>query len=152
MALDRTKLAYEEIQSHITKLPKNHLIESYFVQYLLIRFYSEMEEAIKSIIKRRVEKCGDEKLASYVTKSNESMMKRIKKAEINDFLKLFACGDGDIIGDLCGDRNLQPYFDAITNRHLTSHSDGGSMTLAEFSQSIECAELILEKVEHILWQ
>jgi hypothetical protein len=150
MFLQRTTFAYEETVSHLDQFGRNPLIESYLVQYLLVCFYAEVEERLKEIVSAQLGQIGDRKVASFIFKSSEGMIKRVKKAEINDLLSKFDCGDGDVISELLGDMNLQPYFDAITNRHRVSHDQGGSMTLNYFGQAIPCAEAILGKVEQVL--
>ena len=150
MRLVRTSFAFEEMQNHILASGQSSLIESYLVQYLLISFNSEVEEYVKEIIGNRISAIQDRKVASFVFKSNEGMLKRIKKTDINDILSKFDCGNGDIISMLLDGVNLQPYFDAITNRHLVSHNDGSSMTLTEFSKALPCAEAILDALENAL--
>ena len=147
MRLVRTSFAFEEATAYIAHAGSNSLIESYFVQYLLVAFYSEVEERVKEIISQRLNEISDRKVASFIFKSNEAMLRRVKKAEINDVLHKFDCGDGDIISHLLGDMNLQPYFDAITNRHMVSHRDGVNMTLDDFSKALPCAEAILDALE-----
>lgn len=143
----RTAFAADEIKSFLSDSNGSHLVESYLVQYLLIAFYSEFEEKVKDIIRSRLSKIDDRKVSSFVFKTNEGMIKRVKKTDLNDILSKFDCGDGDIIKDRVGDINLQPYFDVITNRHLVSHNDGSSMTLRELFAALDCAEAILNVLE-----
>jgi hypothetical protein len=147
MRLVRTSFAFDETNAYIESTQKNSLVESYFVQYLLIAFYSEVEEHVKKIISKRLDEVQDRKVASFIFKSNEGMLRRVKKAEINDVLQKFDCGEGDVISGLVGEMNLQPYFDAITNRHMVSHRDGVSMTLEDFAKALPCAEAILNALE-----
>jgi hypothetical protein len=150
MRLARSTFAYEETQAFLGEAPENPLIKSYLVQYLLVSLYSEIEEHVKKVIQGRINLINDSKVASFVFKSNEGMLKRVKKAEINDVLQKFDCGTGDVISEILGDMNLQPYFDMITNRHLVSHNDGGSMTLDYFGQALPCAEAVLDALETAL--
>ena len=120
------------------------------MQFLLVSLYAEVEEKLKTIINARLLQINDRKIAAFIFKSNESMLKRVKKAEINDLLSKFDCGEGDIISEELAGMNLQPYFDAIVNRHRVSHDQGASMTLDYFGQALPCAEAILDKVEQIL--
>jgi len=150
MYLIRTNFAYDEAVSHLSSSASNPLIESYLVQYLLISFYSEVEEKIKEIISERISNINDYKVSSFVFKTNEGMIKRIKKADINDVLSKFSCGEGDIISEALPNINLQPYFDAITNRHLVSHQQGSAMTLNYFATALPCAEAILTTVKELL--
>lgn len=150
MFLSRTTFAYEETLSHLRDVGRNPLIEAYLVQYLLVSFYAEVEERIKEIITVRLSEINDRKVASFIFKSNEAMIKRVKKAEVNELLGKFDCGEGDIISGMLQDMNLQPYFDAITNRHLVSHDQGASMTLDYFGQALPCAEAILGAVRRAI--
>ncbi|WP_267394554.1 MULTISPECIES: hypothetical protein [unclassified Sphingomonas] len=150
MRLQRTSFAYEETLSHLQNVGRNPLIEIYLVQFLLVAFYAEVEEKVKEIVSARLNSISDPKVASFIFKSHEGMLKRVKKADINDVLQRFDCGTGDIISGLVDGMNLQPYFDAITNRHKVSHDDGASMTLEYFGQALPCGEAILEALESAL--
>lgn len=150
MYLSRTKFAYEEVVSHLKQAGSNPLIESCLVQFLLVSFYAEMEEKIKIIIQNRLDEINDRKVAAFIFRSSEGMIKRVKKAEINELLQKFDCGDGYIIGNFLGEINLQPYFDAIVNRHKVSHDQGSSMTLDHFGRALPCAEAILSAVQEAL--
>lgn len=150
MRLTRTTFAYDIIQQHLVAAGRNPLVEIYFVQFLLVALYAEIEEKLKLIVERRLSLVSDRKVASFIYRTSEGMIRRVKKAEINDLLQKFDCGEGDVIAALVGDVNLQPYFDAITNRHLVSHDDGAQMTLEYFGQALPCAELILDTVERAL--
>ncbi|MGZ8286379.1 MAG: hypothetical protein ACXW27_00645 [Allosphingosinicella sp.] len=92
----------------------------------------------------------DRRVAKFIFQTNEAMIRRVKKSDINDILRKFDCGDGDIISDQMDGINLQPYFDAITNRHLVSHKDGVSMTLEAFAAVLPCAEQIFDTVERVI--
>ena len=109
-----------------------------------------MEECLKKIISDRLLEINDPKVASFIFTANEAMIKRVKKADINDLLKKFGCGDGDIISEHLANINLQPYFDVITNRHRVSHDQGASMTLDDFGKALPCGEAILLKVMEVL--
>ncbi|UIJ44615.1 hypothetical protein LZK98_16350 [Sphingomonas cannabina] len=150
MHLVRTTFAYEEISNHLAIVGRNPLVEIYLVQFLLVALYAEMEEKIKDIILARLKLIQDQRVAEFIFKTNESMLKRVKKAEINDVLQKFGCGEGDVIAERLPEINLQPYFDAITNRHRVSHDDGASMTLEDFGKALPCAEHILDAVEQAL--
>ena len=116
----------------------------------MIAFYAEFEERMKEIVSQRLSLIADRKVAAFIVKLNEGMIKRINKTDINDLLKKFDCGDGDIISGRVGELNLQPYFDAVTNRHKVSHDQGSTMTLDGFGAAIPCAEAILNVVKEVL--
>jgi hypothetical protein len=150
MRLVRTQFAYDEIRSHLATQASNPLIENYFVQYLLVAFYAETESIIKNLISVRLATIEDEQVAHFIFQTNEAMIRRVKKSDINDVLQKFKCGDGDVLGREGGDFNFQPYLDAITNRHLVSHGVGASMTLDGFANVLPCAEHIFDLVERLL--
>jgi hypothetical protein len=150
MRLARTSFALDEVRQFLSNSEGSPLVESYLVQYLLVAFYAELEEHVASIISSRISAIQDQKVAFFVSRTHEQMLKRVKKAEINDVLHKFNCGEGDVISTLVGDLNLQPYFDAITNRHLVSHQGGTNMTISQFTAVIPCAEIVLTTLEHAL--
>jgi len=148
MRLARTSFAAEEIRNFLAQSPsQNPLIQNYFAQFLLITLYSEAEQSVKNIKLRRLRGVNDEKIASFISRTNDGMIKRVKKAEINDVLSKFNCGEGDVIGRRLQGQQLQPYFDAITNRHLVCHGNGSEMTLDDVIEAISCAEMILNELE-----
>ena len=150
MYLERTTFAYEESASYLGRVGPSPLIESCLVQYLLVSYYAEFEEKIRDIIAERISNVQDRKLSSFILALNEGMLRRVKKTDINDVLQKFACGEGDLISEHLPEMNLQPYFDAITNRHKVSHDQGSSMTLAYFGEALPCAEAILGAVKEML--
>lgn len=150
MRLTRTTFAYEAVLQHLGSAGRNPLIEIYLVQFLLVALYAEVEEKLKSIVAARLSEIQDRKVAAFIYQTSEGMIRRVKKAEINDLLRKFDCGDGDVIAELLGEVNLQPYFDAITNRHLVSHDDGAQMTLEYFGSALPCAEMVLGAVQQAL--
>ena len=150
MRLARTNFALDEVRDFLQSSETNALVESYLVQYLLIAFYSELEEHVKGIISDRLADIKDQKVAHFVAKTHEHMIKRVKKSDINEVLQKFGCGEGDVISTLVGDINLQPYFDAVTNRHLVSHQGGTNMTLVQFAAAVPVAEVVLTALENAL--
>jgi hypothetical protein len=89
---------------------RNPLIEVYLVQFLLVAFYAEVEEKIKAIVIKRLNVIDDQKVAHFIYKTHEGMLKRVKKAEINDVLQKFGCGEGDILSDYLPDEKLAAVF------------------------------------------
>lgn len=144
MPIVHTRFAFESIKDYLVARGRDPLIENFCVQYLVVRLYSEMEDMLVTIIRQRLEGIGDPKIAAFVSATNDNMIRRVKKAEINDILKKFGCDE--LLDAFIDGQNLQPYFDAIHNRHLVTHGDGCSMTLDEFEKVLPCADLILEKV------
>lgn len=145
--LAKTEFALEQIKFHLSKNPKDGaIIEGYFVQYLLVCFYSEIEDQISKIIRNRLHFSGDQKLQTFVYNTNENMIKRAKSADIRDVLLKFGCDQDDILNDVT-DRELGYYGSAIANRHNVAHGDGVSITIIQVEEAIEAAKKILESLE-----
>lgn len=141
MRIERTRFAFESVKGFLDARGRDALIENFCVQYLIVSLYSEMEDALSRMIRARLQGIGDEKIAKFILATNDAMIRRVKKAEINDLLKKFGCDD--LIDGYIGENNIQPYFDAIANRHLVTHGDGCRMTLDDFEKVLPCADLIL---------
>lgn len=148
ISLDRTRFVTEEITDFLAiQAEKNRTIESYFTQHLLVVFYSETEQKIKKLVEQRLAQIEDRKVAKFIYSTNEGMLNRIKKGELNDLLQKFDCGEGDIIGDEFSPIEHQKYSGAIANRHQVSHGEGASMTLDEFLEVLDATEKILTFVQ-----
>lgn len=148
MQVERTKFAFENIKEFFERNGRDPLVESFLVQYLIVNLYSEMEKLLAQTIRARLAGVGDGRAAEFIAATNDAMIRRVKKAEINDVLKKFGCDE--IIDNQIDGVNLQPYFDAIAGRHLVTHGDGCSMTLEEFECVLPCADLILESVQQMI--
>jgi hypothetical protein len=148
--LERTRFALENVREFIAQAGSNPLIENFLVQYLLVSFYSEVEDTLARILRARIAAVTDSKLAVFIATTNEAMIRRVKKSEINDILKKFGCDEASCVGDELDGMNLQPYFDAIANRHSVAHGSGCDMTLDEFERAIPCAERIFLAVQEAI--
>jgi hypothetical protein len=145
--LERTRFALESVRAFLARAGSDALIENLLVQHLVISFYSEVEDTLANVIRARLAGIADAKLAAFIATTNDAMIRRVKKADINDIIKKFGCGDEACLGDELDGISLQPYFDAITNRHSVAHGSGCDMTLDEFERAIPCAERIFVAVE-----
>lgn len=151
MNLERTRFAADEIKEFLASSgTSNPLIESYLAQYLLIAFYSETEAIIAKTIKNRLDEVDDGKISSFIYLTSEAMIRRVRKADINDVLQKFGCGTGDLIAEHLQEREYQLYSAVITNRHNVSHGDGAQMTLSEIMEAIPYAEKIFMTVKQLL--
>jgi len=148
MQVERTKFAFESVKGFLDQSGRDPLIENFCVQYLIVSLYSEMEKLLAKTIENRLQGIGDGRAAIFIAATNDAMIRRVKKAEINDLLKKFGCEE--IIDNHIDGTNLQPYFDAISSRHLVTHGDGCTMTLDDFEKVLPCADLILASVEQMI--
>lgn len=145
MSVARTTFAFDTLKSHFETHGRDALVESFCVQYLVVCLYAEMEKILSAIIATRLQRVSDAQVANFILLTNDAMIKRVKKADINDLLKKFGCEE--MIGGELDGTNLQPYFDAVLNRHLVAHGEGSSMTLDDFEKVLPCVDLILQKIK-----
>ena len=150
----RTNQVVETSERHLSSISDTNLdkleISNYFAQIATVVFFSEMEKNLKEIVKSRFRHGGDEKLATFLSKTNEKLLSRMKRKEISDTVALF--------GDACKDdfqsrfppSDLEIYSNVIKDRHETSHGDASSVTLLEVKQAVEIAERILVSVEEVI--
>lgn len=151
VALQRTEFALEHVKKHLEEHGSSgSLIESFLVQYLLVSFYSEMEERVKETIKSRLHFKGDKKLENFVYKTHESMIKRIKKSDIKDIVLLFGDDCKDKFGGSISEMDISLYSSAIENRHITSHGSGGTITLVQMEKALGSAEKILDSLKRAI--
>jgi hypothetical protein len=150
----RTNQVVETSERHLVSIADTNLdkleIANYFSQIATVVFFSEMEEKLKEIVKDRFRHGGDEKLATFLAKTNEKLLSRMKRKEISDTVGLF--------GDACKEdfqsrfpaSDLEIYSNVIKDRHDTSHGDGGTVTLSEVKRAVEIAERILVSVKEVI--
>ena len=68
---------------------RNTEIESYFVQYLLIRICAEYEERIKLLVERRCSRVEDHHIKRFSKSSAEYIIRHFKVTDIKGILKRF---------------------------------------------------------------
>lgn len=82
----RTSLVLETSQRHLASIPDYNLdkleISSYLARVSAVMFYAEMEERVKEIVGERFADGGDRKLAHFLRKTNEGLLKRMKRKEL----------------------------------------------------------------------
>lgn len=149
--LSKTEFAYQIVKEHLksTEVFKGP-IESYLVQYLQVCFYSEMELCVKSVYSRRLTFNGDEKLSHFVRLTHDNMLGRIKKSDIADMAKHFGPDCKNAFNETLDPADVSYYSSVIVNRHLTSHEDGGTITLPDFEKALKAAERILLSLEQAI--
>lgn len=150
-ALPRTELALEEIKRHLTSAPvSNPMIESFFAQYLSVSFYSEVEDHVKAIYKRRLSASNDARISFFVAKTMEKMIGRVKKSEIKDMAANFGDDCDAVFDGMIDERDSALYATVINNRHLAAHGSGSNVTIPDIEQAIGAAERILVSLERAI--
>lgn len=149
-SLQRTRFALEEIKSHCNETGATPLIKSYFANYLAVIFYAETEQLLRKIMEDRLSSLGDAKVESFVNYGAGSFFNRVKKKELNDLLKMFGCGEGDLLAEEVSEVDVQLYSAIITDRHTTSHGTGSNVTIEQIEVATPCAERLFDAFERII--
>lgn len=148
--LEKTRFALDEIKAFCAASPPNPLVSSYFAQFLAVSFYAETEQTVRKILEDRLSRINDEKVSSFISSGNGAIFKRVRKTDLNDLLSKFKCGDGDIIGAHVDEVDTQAYSSIINDRHLTSHGEGSSITIADVERALPCAERMFDIFEQLI--
>lgn len=150
----RTNQVVETSERHLSTVPDTNLdkleIASYFAQIATVVFFSEMEENLREIVRERFRHGGDEKLATFLAKTNEKLVARMKRRDISDTVGLFGDECKVAFQDRFPPAELEVYSNVIKDRHETSHGEGGAVTIAEVKQAVEIAERILVSIEEVI--
>lgn len=147
MQLIRTSFIIETAERHIAGIEQTNLdrtaISIYLARTAAISFFGEMEERVKSVVAARLRDGGDGKLANFLSKTNEGVLKRMKRSEIADTVALFGDDCKITFKEILGEEDLTKYHNVISDRHETAHGIGGDVTLAEVREAVAIGERIL---------
>lgn len=142
--LPRTAFALDLVSKHLDETgTSSSPIEGYLVQYLTVAFYSEMEEQVKRIYRSRLHFEGDQRLAHFVTKTQDKMMGRVNKSEIAQLAVCFGDECKTLFNENLEAQDIAYYGTVISNRHQISHAQGATITLPDFRKAIQAADKIL---------
>lgn len=154
MELLRTDLVLDTSRRHLASLqpgnPDIAEISSYLAQVASITFYSEVEEHIKRIVDARLRASGDHRIAHFIFKNKEGMIKRISKSDIVETIVQFGDDCRQELNNRFRDDEISAYSNVIKSRHETAHRQGGTITLDEVKAAKDVAERLLNSVEEII--
>lgn len=144
----RTQNYLEACQAHIEGIGEaNPEIESFLSQFLLVVLCAEMQTELYEVVKRRVDRCGDEEICSFAVSSSKKILRSIKVSEITGFLNHFGGPCKQRFTEGLDDRTNLQYNSAVANRHQVAHLSGAQVTLGELEAIISSARKILDSAE-----
>lgn len=153
-ALERTALVIETSRRHVSAIPNDSadkaLISAYLAGIACVIFYSEMEERVRDVLKKRLAVGGDTKLATFLFKTNEGILKRIKKTDIAETVSLFGEEMKGLLNERIAPDKVEKYSNVILKRHNTSHGPGLDVTLMEVEEAMQIAEEMLVLLAEII--
>lgn len=144
--LHKTRLVLENVRSAVGDIkPERLAIKNYFAEYILVIFYSEMEEKLKGIFYEKLKNGSNEETASFIEQNMGHIMKRLKKSEICDMLRHFGRKRCNYFNELLEEAIFQKYQNYIQNRHAVAHAAHSINTsLEELEEIADVGEKILE--------
>lgn len=154
MPLNRTSLVVETSLRHLEGVPADSpdrpLVATYLAQVATVTFCAEIEEAIVSLVQARLAGAADSKVAHFITKTNEGMIKRVPKSDIVKTVGLFGDGAVDELNARFDEREISKYGNVVRARHITAHGAGGMVTLEEVAEARVIAERMLDAFNAVI--
>jgi len=145
MHLDRTKLVLDKALAvlKVIKTDKD-LIASYFSDYILIVFFSELEEKIKESLHEALLKATTKELSVFLSTTMDTIFKRIDKKNLGKTIKYFGGSNKERFDSLLDDGTSQKYINFIENRHKVAHP-GESVTVSweEVKEVVNVGEKVI---------
>lgn len=154
MALNRTTLVLETAEAHLGGLPDSTpnkaLVAVYLAQVATVTFCSEIEESLIKLIRDRLSRAENAKVAHFITKTNEGMIKRVPKSDIVKTVGLFGEQATAELNAIFTDQEITKYGNVVNARHTTAHGAGGTVTLKEVAEATEIAERMLTTFDAVI--
>ncbi len=145
MRLLRTNAAVSACKAHLsTTASAGTSIESFLTQHVLVLLSAEVESVVRDLVVQRAERCGDDAVAAFVRNASERLLRSVAKSEIAGLIGRFGPEQQKAFNDQLVDREVTAYSNAISNRHLVSHSSGVTVTFVELEAGVEAAERLLD--------
>ncbi len=153
MRLERTRLVLEKSQAVVSQGQLGQdIFASYITEYILIVFYSEIEEMIQKFIFEKLESQGESEIANFICSMARAQIKRIKKSELSDTLGYFSKHKKDYFNKELDEQKIAKYQNFILNRHNTAHANGSvTVSWSDVQEIAEVGEEIVRKFKEALY-
>lgn len=154
MRLLVTAQLLETVERHLSVVSDDNVdkaeISAYFARIASITLFADMENQIKLTFHSRLSRVDDGRVTNFIYNTHEGMFRRAKRKEISDSVALFGPECKDAFGRRISEVDLTKYANVVSERHMTAHGPGGSVTIAEVREAVAVAELILEAVSEAI--
>jgi hypothetical protein len=120
-------------------------IESYFVQYLLVRICAEYEARVTTLVHRRCSRTKDAHLRSFAQKTAEYVCKRFDIADIATLLKRFGTDYKDAFHTqvMSGTAHIA-WSNIYNNRQAVAHKSGAQMSFGDLKTDYQKSLEVLD--------
>src|SRR5271157_4489267 len=133
-------------EEHLDKTAtRNTEIESYFVQYLLIRICAEYEDRVTALVHRRCSRTTDAHLKSFAQQTAKYICKRFSIGDITKILERFGSDYRHNFHSqvMAGVAHLA--WDSIyTNRMAVAHKAGTPMSFGDLKTAYSDSLVVLD--------
>ncbi len=137
MKFSRLDLLMADCEKHLdSTATRGTEIESYLVQYLLIRICAEYETRVTALVHRRCSRTRDHHLKSFAQKAAEFVCKRFAIASIAEVLGKF--GDDRrlaFLGQVMNGNAHVAWDNIYTNRQAVAHKTGTQMSFGDLKRN-----------------
>jgi hypothetical protein len=150
--IDRIADAMDACRNHLDATgARNTEVESFLVGFLLVMICSEYEIAIKAMVSKRAEKCGDGDVHGFVREHIGKIVRGIKVSDLTGVVGSFSSAAKEHFQKAV--INQQPhvsYDNIMTNRHSVAHRSGSQVTFSELEGFIKESDKVLDAAAEAL--
>ena len=154
MPLNRTSLVVHTARSHLDSLPDDmpnkSLVAIYLAQVATVTLCSEIEESIVKLVQERLARAENAKVAHFIVKTNDGMIRRIPKSDIVKTVGLFGDEAMAALNAIFTPQEITKYGNVVNARHVTAHGAGGTVTLDEVAEAVAIAERMLGQFDTVI--
>ena len=120
-------------------------IESYFVQYLLVRICAEYEARIATLVHRRCSRTSDPHLRTFAQKTAIFICKRFDISDIAKILDKFGSDYKQAFhGQTMSGMAHVAWSNIYTNRNAVAHKTGTQMSFGDLKRDYQDSLVILD--------
>lgn len=149
--LVRTRAAVDDCEQHLKDTGASGTeIEAYLTQYVLVVMCAEIEQAVHSILERRVAGTADPDLTRFALSSGQRVLRSVSKNELAGFVGRFGDHAKEKLDSLLDETEVTLYNNAVKARHDIAHSRGATLTFSELLKALEVADKVIDAVNQAM--
>jgi hypothetical protein len=123
----------------------NTEVESYLVQYLIVRICAELEARIPMIFERRCVRGADVQVNQFLVKTIQYVTKRFSIEDLGKLLKRFDAAYHANFNTTVTSNNCHVAWDSIyNNRHAVAHGAGIQMNFNDLTKAYQDCMPVLD--------
>ena len=148
--------ALELCKSHLDNTGcRNTEIEIYIARYLQVMICASYEGKIKEIIAEKMSRTRKSYIQSFANSYMKNLLRSIKTGDLGEILNKFGSKYREKfiakINQTVETQRAQTYFNNIvTERHITAHDAGSSMTFDELVRMYNDSHIIIDFFKEVL--